>query len=65
MSDMSRALNAKLIATLVAAASVASALATIAPAPAAAAQRIDMKVLVLGTSATEPDFMAWQGALRA
>src|SRR5580692_5549731 len=43
--------------------SAASAVASIAPASAAAAQRIDMKVLVLGTSSTEPDFVSWQAAL--
>jgi len=31
---------------------------------ASAATRIDMKVLLLGTSTTEPDFMAWQAALQ-
>ena len=31
---------------------------------ASAAQRIDMKVLLLGTSTTEPDFTAWQAALQ-
>ncbi len=31
---------------------------------ASAAQRIDMKVLVLGTSTTEPDFLSWQAALQ-
>ena len=31
---------------------------------ASAAQRIDMKVLLLGTSTTEPDFAAWQSALQ-
>jgi hypothetical protein len=33
-------------------------------ASASAAQRIDMKVLLLGTSTTQPDFTAWQGALQ-
>ncbi len=61
---MSRMLSVKPIATLVAVASVAATLVSIAPASAAGAQRIDMKVLVLGTSSTEPDFMAWQGALQ-
>ena len=32
-------------------------------ASASAAQRIDMKVLLLGTSASEPDFASWQAAL--
>jgi hypothetical protein len=31
---------------------------------ASAAQRIDMKVLLLGTSTTEPDFAAWSSALQ-
>jgi hypothetical protein len=44
--------------------SVAAASASIAPTVAGAAQRIDMKVLVLGTSTTEPDLMSWQAALR-
>jgi hypothetical protein len=34
------------------------------PASASAAQRIDLKVLVLGTSATEPNFLGWQAALQ-
>jgi hypothetical protein len=36
------------------------------PGAAAAAPlpRIDMKVLLIGTSATEPDFVAWQAALQ-
>ncbi len=55
---------ANFIATLTAIVSVAATLASIAPASAAAAQRIDMKVLLLGTSTTEPDFTAWQGALQ-
>jgi hypothetical protein len=45
-------------------AAVAVSLASIAPASAAAAQRIDMKVLLLGTSSTEPDFTAWRSALQ-
>jgi hypothetical protein len=52
-------------AILISFASLAMALASIvAPASASAAQRIDMKVLVLGTSSTEPDFVAWQSALQ-
>ena len=31
---------------------------------ASATQRIDMKVLLLGTSTTEPDFVSWQAALQ-
>jgi len=44
--------------------SVIAALALTAAASASAAQRIDMKVLLLGTSATEPDFVSWQSALQ-
>ena len=33
-------------------------------ASASASQRIDMKVLLLGTSTTEPDFASWQAALQ-
>ncbi len=47
--------------------SVVSVLAVLALATAvsaSAAQRIDMKVLVLGTSSTEPDFLSWQSALQ-
>ncbi len=44
--------------------SMLAALASTAVGSAAASQRIDMKVLVLGTSATEPDFTAWQAALQ-
>jgi hypothetical protein len=40
------------------------ALALSAAQSASAAQRIDMKVLLLGTSTTEPDFAAWQAALQ-
>ena len=39
-------------------------LALTSAASASAAQRIDMKVLLLGTSTTEPDFVSWQGALQ-
>jgi hypothetical protein len=56
--------TARPIATLMTTFSIAAALISIAPASAAAAQRIDMKVLVLGTSSTEPDFVAWQSALQ-
>ena len=54
-------------------ASIAAALAALAgvaglAGPASAATvvtpRIDLKVLLLGTSTTEPDFLAWQGALQ-
>ncbi|MGO9752490.1 MAG: hypothetical protein ACLP22_13505, partial [Solirubrobacteraceae bacterium] len=46
--------------------SVAIALAVCVslPAAASAATRIDLKVLLLGTSTTEPDFAAWQSALQ-
>ncbi len=49
---------------LLAVVSMLAALASTAVGSAAAAQRIDMKVLLLGTSVTEPDFTAWQGALQ-
>ena len=35
-----------------------------AAASAAVASRVDLKVLLLGTSTTEPDFTAWQAALQ-
>jgi hypothetical protein len=44
--------------------SVLATMALTSAASASAAQRIDMKVLVLGTSATEPDFVSWQSALQ-
>ncbi len=44
--------------------SVFAALALTTAASASAAQRIDMKVLLLGTSTTEPDFVSWQSALQ-
>jgi hypothetical protein len=52
------------LATLMAVASLATAVVAAAPASAAAAQRIDLKVLVLGTSATDPNLLSWQTALR-
>src|ERR1700728_925612 len=54
----------KTIAMLITVVSVAMASVLSAPAVAGAAQRIDMKVLLLGTSTTDPDFAAWQGALQ-
>jgi hypothetical protein len=54
----------KPIAMLIATASVAAGAASIAPASAIAAQRIDMKVLLLGTATNEPNFEAWQAALK-
>jgi hypothetical protein len=54
----------RLLAIVMTAVSVTAASASIAPAVAGAAQRIDMKVLVLGTSSTEPDLMSWQAALK-
>jgi len=44
--------------------SVFATLALTTATSASAAQRIDMKVLLLGTSATEPDFVSWQDALQ-
>jgi hypothetical protein len=40
------------------------ALLALASAPAAAAHRIDLRVLLLGASGTEPSFLAWQAQLR-
>jgi uncharacterized protein YaaQ len=61
---MLRRLTVAPIVTLLALVSIAGGVASLAPASAAAAQRIDMKVLVLGTSATEPDLVSWQSALQ-
>jgi hypothetical protein len=44
--------------------SVLGALTLATAASASAAQRIDMKVLLLGTSTTEPNFVSWQAALK-
>ena len=38
--------------------------ASVPAASAATAPRIDLKVLLLGTSTTEPDFQAWEAALQ-
>jgi hypothetical protein len=54
----------KTIATLIGVMSVLAASASIAPAVAGAAQRIDLKVLVLGTSTTDPNLLSWQAALQ-
>src|ERR1700689_2455403 len=62
--EMLRSAQARALATLMTIVSAAAALTSIVPASAAAAQRIDMKVLVLGTSSTEPDFVSWQAALQ-
>jgi Invasin, domain 3 len=43
---------------------VVGALSIPGAAAAAPLPRIDMRVLLIGTSATEPDFVAWQAALR-
>lgn len=51
-------------AMLVSVVSILAMLTLTAPVTASAAQRIDMKVLVLGTSATEPDLVSWQSALQ-
>lgn len=45
-------------------ASVVALLVLILAVSASAAQRIDMKVLLLGTSSSEPDFVSWQAALQ-
>jgi hypothetical protein len=52
------------LAMLMSVASVAFAATSIVPATAGATQRIDMKVLVLGTSSTDPNLMSWQAALQ-
>ncbi len=62
--EMLRKATIRPFALLTTVVSLALALASLAPAAASAAQRIDMKVLVLGTSSTEPDFLAWQSALQ-
>jgi hypothetical protein len=54
---------AAIAAGLVALAGV-SGLAGPASAAAVVTPRIDLRVLLLGTSSTEPDFLAWQGALQ-
>jgi hypothetical protein len=56
-----RPLLATAIAILATVATLTTSSAT--TAAWAAAQRIDMKVLVLGTSASEPDLVSWQAAL--
>jgi hypothetical protein len=61
---MSKGASVRLVRTLMTIFTATTAVASIAPASAAAAQRIDMKVLVLGTSSTEPDFVSWQAALQ-
>ncbi len=61
---MLRKLNVGSLARLIAVASAAVALASMAPASAGAAQRIDMKVLVLGTSSSDPNLVSWQAALQ-
>ncbi len=63
--EMLRKTTIRPFALLTTVLSLAAALASIvAPASAAAAQRIDMKVLVLGTSSTEPNLASWQSALQ-
>ncbi len=54
----------KPIALMMTLVSVFATLALATAASASAAQRIDMKVLLLGTSTTEPDFVSWQSALQ-
>jgi hypothetical protein len=53
-----------LLAMLMTVVSVAAASASIAPVAEGAAQRIDMKVLVLGTSTSDPNMLSWQAALQ-
>jgi hypothetical protein len=53
------------VRTIIAALALCCALgAGIGASAAAAAQRIDMKVLLLGASGAEPSFLAWQAQLR-
>ncbi len=54
----------KPIVLLISLAAVLAAMALTTAASASAAQRIDMKVLLLGTSTTEPDLVSWQSALQ-
>ncbi len=54
----------KPMAMLVSIVSILAMLGLSAPVAASAAQRIDMKVLLLGTSTTEPNFVSWQAALK-
>jgi Immunoglobulin I-set domain len=61
--QMVRRPTARSMAMLMTIVALAAGVASAAPA-SAAAQRIDLKVLVLGTSTTEPDLVSWQGALR-
>jgi hypothetical protein len=44
--------------------SICCGLGALAAAPASAAQRIDLKVLLLGTTGSEPSFLAWQAQLK-
>jgi hypothetical protein len=60
---MLRKPTVRLLAMLMSVVSV-TAVASIVPATAGAAQRIDMKVLVLGTSTTDPNLVSWQAALQ-
>ncbi len=61
---MLRKPTVRLFAILMSIVVVGAASVSITSASAGAAQRIDMKVLVLGTSTTEPDFLSWQAALQ-
>jgi hypothetical protein len=61
---MGRKATIRGLVLLTAVVSLAATLASIAPAAASAAQRIDMKVLVLGISSTDPNLVSWQSALQ-
>ncbi|HYV15898.1 MAG TPA: hypothetical protein VE972_07750 [Conexibacter sp.] len=54
-------MQAKLIVIVL---SICCGLSLLAAAPAGAAQRIDLKVLLLGANGTEPSFSAWQAQLK-
>ena len=54
-------MRAKLVVVLL---SLCCALLAMASSAASAAQRIDMKVLLLGASGAEPSFLGWQAELR-
>jgi hypothetical protein len=54
----------KSLVTLIGVLSIFAVSVSIAPALAGATQRIDMKVLVLGVSASDPNLLSWQAALQ-
>ena len=54
-------MRAKLVVIVL---SICCGLLALAAAPASAAQRIDLRVLLLGANGTEPSFLAWQAQLK-